>query len=100
MKVLWTKGALEQLVEMEAFIARDSSARAKELVDRLIERGQSLARFPQRGRIVPEFSQPEIREIFEKSYRIVYRIHKARVEILTVFEGHRLLRNDEISPEF
>lgn len=100
MKVLWTKEALEQLVEIEAFIARDSSARAKEFVDRLIERGQSFARFPQRGRIVPEFSQPEIREIFEKSYRIVYRIHKARVEILTVFEGHRLLRNDEISPEF
>ncbi|NUM74661.1 type II toxin-antitoxin system RelE/ParE family toxin [candidate division KSB1 bacterium] len=98
MKVVWTKEALEQLVEIEAFIARGSSARANEFVERLIKRGQSLARFPYRGRIVPEFSQPEIREIFEKSYRIVYRIHKARVEILTVFEGHRLLRKDEISP--
>ncbi|RIK76475.1 plasmid stabilization protein [candidate division KSB1 bacterium] len=92
MKVVWTKEALEQLVEI------DGSARANEFVERLIKRGQSLARFPYRGRIVPEFSQPEIREIFEKSYRIIYRIHKARVEILTVFEGHRLLRKDEISP--
>jgi hypothetical protein len=31
-----------------------------------------------------------------KKYRIVYRLNRSRIEILTVFEGHRLLRVGEI----
>ncbi len=96
MKVVWTAKAVERLTEIEEFIARDDPARARKFVERLIGRGESLARSPRRGRIVPELSTPDIREIFEKTYRIVYRVQKARVEILTVFEGHRLLRREEI----
>jgi plasmid stabilization system protein ParE len=44
---------------------------------------------------VPEIN-PEIRELLFRKYRIVYRVKKNTVEILTVFEGHRLLRVDEI----
>jgi plasmid stabilization system protein ParE len=44
---------------------------------------------------VPEISNPEIRELLFKKYRIVYRVKKNAVEILTVFEGRRLLRVDE-----
>lgn len=96
MKVVWTAEALERLAEIEAFIARDSPQGAKQFVERLIQRGKSLAHSPKRGRIVPELNLPDIREIFLKSYRIVYRIHLSHVEILTVFEGHRLLRRSEI----
>jgi len=53
--------------------------------------------FPYQGRIVPEFSVGEIREVFVKMYRIVYRISKDQIEILTVFEGHKLLRPAGIS---
>lgn len=91
MKVVWAAEALERLAEIEAFIARDSLQRAKQFVARLIQRGKSLAHSPMRGRIVPE-----VREIFLKSYRIVYRLHQSRIEIVTVFEGHRLLRRSEI----
>ena len=45
---------------------------------------------------MPELSVPEIREIVEQNYRIVYRITKTRIEILTIFEGHRLIRKKEI----
>lgn len=96
MKVVWTAEALERLADIEVFIARDNPQRAKQFVERLIQRGQSLTRFPKRGRVVPEFDLPDIREVFLKSYRIVYRLHKSRVEIPTVFEGHRLLRRREI----
>ncbi len=48
------------------------------------------------GRIVPEISNPEIRELIVEKYRIVYRVQEADIEILTVFEGHKLLRIDEL----
>jgi len=99
MKIVWTAQALERLVEIEEFIAADSPVRARKFVERLIARGDSLSRSPLRGRIVSELSHPQIREIFEKAYRIVYRIRKSQVEILTVFEGHRLLRVREIFPD-
>ena len=48
------------------------------------------------GRKVPEISTPEIWELSFKKYRRVYRVKKSTVEMLTVFEGNRLPRVDEI----
>jgi len=88
--------ALERLNEIEEFIAQDSPQRAERFVNYLIERGESISHNPWMGRIVPEISNPSIRELIVKRYRIVYRIKDNIIEILTVFEGHRLLRIDEI----
>jgi hypothetical protein len=41
------------------------------------------------GRTVPELPGIDLREIIEGRYRIVYRVQGKRVEIVTVFEGHR-----------
>jgi toxin ParE1/3/4 len=96
MKVFWTKESFKRISEIEDFIAKDSPDRAIKFINKLINRGESLSNFPTKGRIVPEFSVPEIREIIEQNYRIVYLITKTRIEILTVFEGHRLIRVKEI----
>jgi toxin ParE1/3/4 len=96
MKVIWTNESLNRLIEIEDYISKDNPNRAIKFTDRIINRGESLAQFPNKGRIVPEFSIPEIREILEQNYRIVYRITKTRIEILTIFEGHRLIRTKEI----
>lgn len=37
------------------------------------ERSLQIGRFPNAGRIVPELEHPEIREVIEPPYRIVYR---------------------------
>ena len=34
-----------------------------------------------------------MREVFVGNYRIVYEILSAEIRVLTVFEGHRLLRS-------
>jgi len=96
MKVIWTKEALEKLAEIEEFIAQDSPQRAEKFISFLIERGDSISQNPEIGRLVPEISNPGIRELIAKKYRIVYRIKNDKIEILTIFEGHRLLRIDEI----
>ena len=99
MIVIWTDESLEKLSEIEEFIARDSPQRAKNFIDFLIERGESIAQNPSIGRVVPEISDPLMREIIVKNYRIVYKIKQNKIEILTVFEGHRLLHIEEIETE-
>ena len=99
MKVVWTEQACERLIEIEAFIAREHPEAAAKLVDRLIARGEALARHPDRGRKVPEISSSGLRELVMNNYRIVYRRAGSAIEVLTVFEGHRLLRRDELPEE-
>ena len=96
MPVIWTREALEKLSEIEEFIGSDSQKRAETFIDYLIERGELISENPKIGRVVSEISNPDIREIIVKKYRIVYRIKKEKIEILTVFEGHRLLRIDRL----
>lgn len=96
MKVVWTSEAVRKLVEIEGFIAQDNSDRASDFIDHLLEKGDLIGLYPDAGRVVPELSYSEIREILVGNYRIVYRRTSKHVEILTVFEGHRLLRLDEL----
>lgn len=96
MKLSWTREALNKLIEIEDFIAQGSPKRAEDFIDHLIERATLILDNPEIGRIIPEISNASIRELFIKNYRFVYRINISEIEILTVFEGHRLLRRDEI----
>lgn len=96
MKVLWTEQAWRRLAEIEAFIAKDDPAAASRVVDDLIERGDALSDHPDRGRRLPELPESGLRELVVGNYRLVYR-QGSKIEMLTVFEGHRLLRREELS---
>ena len=95
MKIKWSHEALERLIEIEEYISKDSPARAIQFVDQLIEQAELLSGKPRMGRTVPELATPGIRELIFKKYRIVYRLKVNCIEILTVFEGHRMLRAAE-----
>ncbi len=43
------------------------------------------------GRKVPEFDREDIREVVLGGYRLVYRVRTDAIEVLTVFDGRRLL---------
>ncbi len=96
MKLFWTKEALLRLQEIEEYISRDNPIVAMEFVDKLISVAETITDYPKKGRIVPELSLENIRELIHKNYRIVYLIKKNAVVILTVFEGHQLLKKEEI----
>ena len=96
MKIRWSYEALDRLIEIEDYISKDSSVRAIQFVDQLIEHAELLSGKPLMGRMIPELANPDIRELVFKKYRIIYRLKEKRIEILTVFEGHRLMRIDEI----
>ncbi len=95
MKIIWTREALENIIEIENYISEDNPNKAVEFTDSLINQCDYLIDNPDMGRIVPELSNPNIRELIHKNYRIVYRhIDDEEIQILTVFEGHCLLPLD------
>ena len=96
MKLTWTHEALNRLIEIEEYISEDSPTRAQKFTNQIIQKAESLKKHPKKGRIVAEFSIPDFRELIYKNYRIVYIIKQDSIEILTVFESHRLIRRDDI----
>lgn len=90
MRIRWTQRAAQDLREIGVFIARDQPTAARRWVARLRERARKAAPTPQAGRKVPELNREDVREVFLGSYRIVYQIYPDFIDILTVFEGHRL----------
>jgi len=86
--VVWTLAALDDLDRIAEYIARDSPAYAAVFVGEARAASRSLRVFAERGRVVPEFDDPEIRELFVGSYRLIYRVG-ARIEVLTLVHGAR-----------
>ena len=95
----WTRRAEQQLFEIGRFIARDKPGAARRWVERLRRRAAEAAQHPLAGRRVPELEREDVREVVVRGYRIVYRVTTTAVEVLTVFESHRLLRSALAEPE-
>ncbi len=88
-KVRWSLTAGGDLRELEDFIARDSVLHAIQFIDRIVESAETLQTTPQLGRIVPEFSRSDLRELLFRGYRIVYLLKDEYVTILRVVHGAR-----------
>ena len=91
MKVIWTNHATADLVEIYAFIARDSVRYAQQMVDRITRRSIQLAKFPDSGAVVSKFARDDIREVLEGSYRLIYQRTESQIAVLTVLHGARKL---------
>jgi plasmid stabilization system protein ParE len=76
------------------YIARDNPRAAAGWVRKLQARVRLAGRSPGLGRRVPELERDDIREAIVGTYRIVYIVRAKLVEVLTIFEGHRLLPDD------
>jgi plasmid stabilization system protein ParE len=79
------------LADIVRYIAQHNSDAAARLGFELITRAESLVNFPEIGRRVPEFLQPDLREIICRSYRIIYRLKREdqRIEIVRCWHGAR-----------
>jgi toxin ParE1/3/4 len=90
-RVVWSEGALHQLAALYQYIAQTSPVYAEGVADRIWHRSGQLADFPDSGREVPEYKRPDIREIIQGSYRLIYRRGANAVEVLAVIHGARRL---------
>jgi toxin ParE1/3/4 len=71
-RVAWTEAALEDLSATVEFIARDSVRYASAFTREAFDASDTLTDFANRGRMVPEFHDQAIREIFLGSHRMIY----------------------------
>jgi toxin ParE1/3/4 len=87
MNVHWTDTARRHLDAIHRYIVQDSPAYAKRMIDHLTRRSQQIGDFPLSGRMVPEHEMPQIREVIEGPYRIIYYIKPNQIDVLAVVHG-------------
>jgi toxin ParE1/3/4 len=97
-RITWAPLADEQVDDAIASIASDAPAAAREWLEQLLERVQSLAAFPDSGRMVPELQREDIREIIVSPYRVMYRRTADLVQIVAVRHAAREFDEDEVTP--
>lgn len=68
-QIAWSFHATDDLQALTEFIAKDSVFYAVAFTQEIMEASRSLKDFSDRGRIVPEFENPNISELFIKEYR-------------------------------
>jgi len=90
-RVIWTRGAVEDVEAVKAYVARDSIRYATLLAERIVAAVDRLELFPESGREVPEVGDESLREVIHGAYRIVYRIKVESVEVVTVHHAAQLL---------
>ncbi len=87
MNVFWTSTAEEHLDAIYSYIAKNSPNYAKRMVDRLTRRSIQIAEYPLSGRAVPEYELPQIREVIEGAFRIIYYIKLDGIDVLAVIHA-------------
>ncbi|MCJ7784285.1 MAG: type II toxin-antitoxin system RelE/ParE family toxin [Desulfobacterales bacterium] len=77
---------------MVEYIAADSPSNAFEIFKEIKQKATNLYTFPDRGRIVPELKDQGIvlyRELIASLWRIIYRISKKALYILSVLDSRQ-----------
>jgi addiction module RelE/StbE family toxin len=85
-RVLWSESALERVTEFLDFIAEESPAAAKRVIEDLRQRVGLLADQPRMGRPLLEGIDPDLRRLIVGKYVVVYRIQENRriIDIVAV----------------
>ncbi|HEY7318452.1 MAG TPA: type II toxin-antitoxin system RelE/ParE family toxin [Candidatus Binatia bacterium] len=86
-EIVWTLRAIADLESIVEYIFRDSEFYATAVARELIAAARSLMTFGDRGRMVPEYEDPTVREIIVRRYRLIYRVKPQRIEVLRIIHG-------------
>lgn len=89
--IIWSPRAVEDVDDIATYIAQDSEVYAAAVVRNILRAVRTLSMYPFRGRVVPEFGDVSIREVFVYSYRIIYKIEENEVTVAAVIHGACLL---------
>jgi len=96
LKIIWSPLAIERASEIAEYIAQDKPSAAENWIDVIFSKIDKLISSPEIGRIVPEIKNSQFRELIYGNYRIIYRIEKRQISILTIRHGMQILPIDEI----
>jgi len=100
LEIRWSDHAKADIVQIYEYIARHNSSAAIRWARLLVADVERAALMPLAGRVVPEFAgRNDIREVLRRTYRVVYRVRVDAIEVLIIFEGHRLFPDGAVPPE-
>lgn len=85
----WAQTAEDDLEQIRKYIARDSPLSATRFIAGIKKEVGSLRTFPHMGEMLDRGDGEEIREIYVKSYRVLFRVRERAVRILAVIHGAR-----------
>ncbi|MFA7172958.1 MAG: type II toxin-antitoxin system RelE/ParE family toxin [Kiritimatiellia bacterium] len=91
MRIQWAPLAIDRVSEIADYIALDNPIAATKWVDSIFDRVKQVKDFSRSGRYVPEVRRKDIRELPYGNYRIIYRIEKKVISILTVRHYKQIL---------
>lgn len=92
-RLIWTEPALLDLDETAEYIALDDPAAASRYVQKIFDRTERLASFPNSGKRPAELPRTPYREVVVPPCRIFYRAEEESVFILYVMRSERLLHS-------
>ena len=98
-KIIWTEDGIGSFEEVVQYISKDSVYYASNFEKKIWLSIERLKDFPYMGRVVPEYSNPDIRELIYQNYRIVYTISSNVVYIVLVIHGSHKLPTILLSKE-
>ncbi len=91
-KVIWSKVAEDDLINIIEYISVDSPSTALKIFKKIKQIANNLYIFPKRGRIVPELRDQGIlqyRELIIAPWRIIYRIAEKNVYVLSLLDSRQ-----------
>ena len=96
MKIIWSPLAVDRAAEIAEYIALDKSSAARKWISTLFAKVEKLSSSPKIGRVVPEIGDQQFREMIYRNYRIIYRMEKKQLSILTIRHGKQILPIEDI----
>jgi toxin ParE1/3/4 len=89
-RVRFTPSGRLQFLKALSYIQRDNPAAARKLRLRAERTLRRLSRFPESGRVIPEFPDLPYREVILPPYRFFYRVEGKVVWVVAVWHGAQL----------
>jgi toxin ParE1/3/4 len=90
LKVLFTPSGRKQFLEAIAYIFRENPTTAiafRHKAEKILSR---LRKYPQSGRVLPEFPDLPFREVIVPPYRFFYRVKEKTVWVVALWHGAQL----------
>lgn len=92
MELSIAQSALSDLQQIQQYYLKQGVADVgQKLLQEIFKQTELIVAHPDAGRIVPEFAQPQIREIIYPQFRIVYLRDVDAVQLIRVWRSERLL---------
>lgn len=83
-RIAWTESAVLGLDSNISFLAQESIDNALRLLKRVLDAADSLGILSERGSVVPEYGDPDLRQLLVEPFRLLYRVDESEVFILGV----------------